>query len=528
MALTLARIFADGMVLQRDKALELWGTAVPGEVVRVAIQGQEATSAADYAGQWRCELAPLHSSEQETLDVVSGTERLSLTRVAVGEVFVAAGQSNMEYWMRYDRELEEARASCANERIRFYDAPKCSYPGQLEDFDYSEAGVWRTASPEELDRFSAVAYYCARVLEERLDVPIGIVGCNYGGTISSAWMRADHARALEPEQAAAFDAQLGDLSYAELLAQGRLNPKNDKGYATWPAWNEFFLPRTPNEAEIAEFMRAEAAKASGPADVGGLDVGASADGASAGVRPELLTPTKEAPGALYTHMVLPIAGFAARGVLWYQGESDDEIPAARPRYATALRAIIADWRAAWHDPELAFLVVQLPGFGSWMGLPAGDYGAIRACQQEVADDTEGVWLCSIGDMGDDHDIHPKVKRPVGERLALLALCHLYGHGLLADAPRVTEAQRVGARVTIRFCHAGDGLTIEGAEVDDLRLHCGDRALPFAAHAEGDCLVLDLQREPSSELSVSYGQSNAHCLNLYNSAHIPALPFVMCC
>jgi sialate O-acetylesterase len=113
-------------------------------------------------------------------------------------------------------------------------------------------------------------------------------------------------------------------------------------------------------------------------------------------------------------------------------------------------------------------------------------------------------------------------------LALLALRHLYGQRLLADAPRMAEAQRVGTRVKIRFRHAGEGLTIEGPEVDDLRLHCGDRALPFVAHAEGDCLVLDLRREPASELSVSYGQSNMHCLNLYNSAHIPALPFVMCC
>ncbi len=344
MALKLDRIFADGMVLQREKSVRVWGTADPGKMVELEMQGQAMSTVADAEGTWRCELSPLHASEAETLVVRAGNEVVTLSDVAVGEVFIAGGQSNMEFWMRYDRDVESVRPTCANARIRFYDVPKCSYPGQLDDFDFSEVGVWRKATPEDLDRFSAVGYYCARVLEAELDVPVSIVGCNYGGTVSSVWMRAESAAEVDPEQVAAFEAKLAGHTYDELLAAGKLNPgKNDKGYAIWPAWNEFFLPRTPSMEEIEAFMADEAAKASGHADVGGLEVAGTGSDANDGdeqLDPALLTPTKEAPGSLFTYMVLPIAGFAARGVLWYQGESDDEFDGAQWRYADAMRAIM--------------------------------------------------------------------------------------------------------------------------------------------------------------------------------------------
>lgn len=358
---------------------------------------------------------------------------------------------------------------------------------------------------------------------------MGIVGCNYGGTISSAWMQADHATEVDPEQVAAFQKKLAGHSLEELHAAGKLNAaKNDKGYTIWPVWNEFFLPRTPTAAEIAAFFKEEAAKASGPADVGGLDVGGAQDNTDEGLDPALLTPTKEAPGSLFAYMVLPIAGFAARGVLWYQGESDDEFDGAQWRYADAMRTIMADWREAWHDADLPFFVVQLPGFGDWMGLGPNDYVTIRACQEAAADADAHAWLCSIGDVGDEHDIHPKVKQPVGERLALLALQHLYGRDVLGDAPHATEATRDGVQVTVSFEHADDGLVIEGNTINALEVSDADGAVAFDAHVAGDSLVITLGHAPAGEVNVHFAQTNWYRVNLYNSAHIPALPFKLHC
>ena len=529
MTLSFAPIFASGMVLQRELPVRVWGTTDPGTSIDVSIQGQTTSCVADTDGKWRCELAPLTASDGETLEASAGDERITLTDVAVGEVFVAGGQSNMEFWMRYDKEVEEYRATCANPRIRFYDQPKCSYPGQTEDFDYSKVGIWRKATPEDLDYFSAVGYYCARGLEMVLDVPVGIVGCNYGGTTSAAWMTPEHARAVQPELAAAFDAKLQGLPYEELLANGRLNvAKNDKGYATWPTWNEFFLPKTHTADEIKAFFAAEAQKASGPADVGGLALPRGNESGTSDVHPGLMTPTKEAPGALFTYMVLPLAGFATRGVLWYQGESDDEVDGAQWRHEEALRTVIADWRDAWQRPDLPFLVVQIPGFGDWMGMGPNDYVTIRACQQKVADEDDRVWLCSASDMGDKHDIHPKEKKPIGARLALLAMNHLLGMPVPADAPRCVGVERKGSFVILRFANAGSGMEIAGAECNALEVLRDGEPVPFRAGARGDELVIMLEGADSGPVEVRFAQTNWFRANLYNGAGIPVLPFVVSC
>lgn len=531
MSLALAPIFASGMVLQRELPVSVWGTAEPGSPVEVRIQGQAASCVADASGAWRCTLAPLTASESEALEVTSGDERIDLTDVAVGEVLIAGGQSNMEFLMRYDKEVEDYRPTCDNPRIRFYDQPKCSYPGQMGDFDFSKVGIWRKATPEDLDYFSAVGYYCARGLEMVLDVPVGIVGCNYGGTTSATWMAPEHARAVQPELSAAFDAKLQGLPYEELLANGRVNvAKNDKGYATWPAWNEFFLPKTRTEDEIRAFMAAEAEKSSGPADVGGLEVSGpqASEAGNPSIHPGMLTPTKEAPGALFTYMVLPIAGFAARGVLWYQGESDDGIAGTQWRHEEALRTVIADWRDAWQRPDLPFLVVQLPGFGDWMGMGPNDYVTIRACQQKVADTDEHVWLCSASDMGDKHDIHPKEKKPIGERLALLVMNHLLGMPVPADAPRCTGAERKGSFVILSFENPAGGMVIEGAECNALEVQCDGKPVPFRAAARGDQLIIMLEGSPSGPVEVRFAWTNWFRTNLYNGAEIPALPFTVSC
>ena len=529
MALTLAPIFSSGMILQRELPIRVWGHADPGSLVNVCIQGKTASCAARQDGSWDCMLLPLDTSDEETLEIWSDNARIVLTDVAVGEVFIAGGQSNMEYWMRYDHFVEAYRLNCTNARIRFYDQPKCSYPGQLDDFDYSKVGIWRKATPEDLDYFSAIGYYFARGLEMVLDAPVGIVGCNYGGTKSLAWMTPAHAREVQPEQTATFEHKLQDLAYEELLANGRMNPSNDKGYAAWSAWNEFFLPRTPTKDEIDAFMVAEAQKASGPADVGGLTIGiANATGDVTTSHPGLMAPTKEAPGALFTYMVQPIAGFATRGVLWYQGESDDEDAGAQARHAEALRTIIADWREAWQRPDLPFLVVQLPGFGSWWVFDAHDWPTIRAGQQEVADEDEHVWLCSAGDTGNKHDIHPKSKKPIGERLALLALRHVLGQDLLADAPRCVDATREGAKIILRFENAGEGLEIDGNKLEAMELVCNGASVPFHAAIPGNRLILVLEEPADGPLEVRFAQTNWFHINLYNSVGIPALPFSAIC
>ena len=101
--------------------------------------------------------------------------------------------------MRYDRDLKQALAGCENPDIRFYDVPEIAYEGEEADFDYSQFGFWRPCDPENLQYFSAVGYYFAARVYAALHVPVGIVGCNWGGTRAVCWMDEDSAaRAAAP------------------------------------------------------------------------------------------------------------------------------------------------------------------------------------------------------------------------------------------------------------------------------------------------------------------------------------------
>lgn len=128
--LQVAEIFQSGMILQREKAVAVWGTAEPGAQVTVEIQGRSAQAKADESGAWSVSVPALAASASETMTVKAGDEALMYEDVAVGEVWLAGGQSNMEFAMRYEKHKAEALENCEDARVRFYDVPEVCYDGQ--------------------------------------------------------------------------------------------------------------------------------------------------------------------------------------------------------------------------------------------------------------------------------------------------------------------------------------------------------------------------------------------------------------
>ena len=243
----------------------------------------------------------------------------------------------------------------------------------------------------------------------------------------------------------------------------------------------------------------------------------------------------EIPGSLYEHMLKTIAPYGIRGFLWYQGESDDE-PGKQSLYRDMLAALIGDWRALWKDAELPFLFVQLPGWENWLldGPGNRDYMTIRSCQEMAAKTVSNAYLCSISDAGERMDIHPKDKKVVGERLALLARGHVYGESLLCDAPTAESIRRDGSRIEIMFQNAEGGLKVRGDAVEALHVYpvemCGaDRReeIPVDADVEGEKLVI-LLPEGTGKVSVEFARTRWYLVNLYNQADIPAIPFEFIC
>lgn len=245
--LVLPLMFSDGAVLQRDRALPVWGWAKPGAKVEVAFDGRRATTTASADGAWRVELPAHAAGGPYVLSVREGNgNAVSIRDVLVGDVWLASGQSNMEWPVAQakDAAMEIARANDA--RIRHFKVPK-SWSPQPEA--RLTGGQWKAASPQTVGQFSAVAYYFARELRKHHDVPIGIIDSTWGGSRIEAWMDAD---ALGVD-AAAIAERLRELREQDerTLAQTRqrLPREGDADDAYWNAselddrdWNTIQVP----------------------------------------------------------------------------------------------------------------------------------------------------------------------------------------------------------------------------------------------------------------------------------------------
>ncbi len=506
MGIELSNIFRPGMLLQREKPVRVWGHGETGERIQVRLQGKSAETYVQPDHKWSLQIPALRASCSETMVIQGETEQIRIEDIAVGEVFVAAGQSNMEFWMRYEKHYQETVVSCENADIRFFDMPKLAYDGQEKDFDYHNVGIWRKASKEDLDYFSAAGYYFARKLQADLSVPVGMIGCNWGGTRSLAWMKDEHARKIQKEQMIDFEKKMKAQSYEEFCHTAGKNLMNDTGNSSWNPFNEFILPATPSLPEIHTFL--------------------TQDG-NAGGNVEMAKP-QDAPGSLYQYMVKKLAPYTVRGVLWYQGESEDEIDGAQKNYKRALDAIKEDWRNAWEDLELPFFVVQLPGFYSWFGCTCKGFPVIRKCQQESVDEDVNAYLCSISDAGEEFDIHPKDKAIVGVRLALLAEKHLFKMNIIADPPRLSNCRREEDKIILSFKNAEGGLYLDGDNINALKVFDGEAEVEYQFVVSDEKIILGLSEDKMSELTVKFACDVWYRVNLYNRAGIPAIPFEIHC
>lgn len=505
-----AKIFQNGMTLQRGKEICVWGQSDSRTTVNVEIQGQRGSSVAGEDGVWSVMIPALQASEGEVMRIFTETEHLQYKDVAVGEVWVAGGQSNMEFWMRYEKHKEAAMKELPKNRLRFYDVPEISYDGQIEEFDYSRQAIWRKATNEDLEYFSAVGYYFQKELESALDVPVAIIGCNWGGTVVCAWMNPETVKKVGPAWMENYKERTATLDMEEYWKEQHGNPMNNRGNMFADAFTEFVLPITRSAADAQAFFAQMGGEGSFSEDIS---------------RYLSMIMPQSMPGSLYEHMVKTIAPYGISGFLWYQGESDDETPGMNVFYKDMLSGLISDWRTLWGDDTLPFMVVQLPGFEKWMDNDRkNEYPIIRQCQQDTADTVANVHLCSISDAGEQIDIHPKNKKVVGERLALLARKYAYGEDILADAPRMESVARKKNIVTITWNNAGDGIVVKGDKVEGLHVFAGEEEKAYTFTVAENKLVLQMEQVEDEPLEVKFARTSWYQVNLYNSAGIPAIPF----
>ena len=488
--LSLPAIFRDGMVLQRQKPVCIWGRSDTADPVSVSLNGVSALAEVR-GGAWQVRLPPLQAASGLELTVRTGDCSLVVRDVAVGEVWLAGGQSNMEFLLRDDADRESARLF-ADADVRCYEVPKIAYEGQERDRDYSQSGIWRKAGPGDSDYFTAVGFYFALRLKEELGVPVGIINCTWGGTSASAWVdEEDLSGDLAFFLNRAREARAAVDPLTELEEYRKIQQMIDALPPMNAVVNERPLVPDPGMQADMDHMN----------------------------RYHLCAYSPFRPAGLYHTMLLKIVPWTVRGVLWYQGESDEYYGEL---FEPLTRTLIRKWRALWGE-DLPFLMVQLPPF-EYMMEPL-NFVPLRRMQAQIAADTPHVHLVCAMDAGLRYDVHPKHKKPIGLRLALQALRHVYGLPAESDSPEAESIRRQGSELIISFAH-GNGLHVKGREPGTLDLTVdGEAVTEYDAFVREDCLVIRTAALTSARSASLRFAWRPWCEDhLYNRADLPAFPF----
>jgi len=386
----LPEIFDNNMVLQRDMPVPIWGWAEPGEKVTVSFSGQKVETTADAQGKWSLELKPLKANAEPGSLLIKGKNEIKLDNVLIGDVWLCSGQSNMEWTMTWSskEEYEEVLKNVDNPNIRLFHVRK-TLNADPQDKLILDA-TWLPCSAESIPNFSAVALHFGRKLQAELGVPIGLINSSWGGTRIEPWTPPVGFQSVPALKSIADEIELKNPqseAYKELLGSTLREQR---------AWlDEYSKPTGMRVPPPPKF-------------------------------PDQLVPysNEQQPTMLYNAMIHPMVPFALKGAIWYQGESN---MGEGMLYAEKMKALIQGWRKVFNNPELGFYYVQLAPFIYWEGTQATALPELWEAQSSVEKALPLTGQAVINDTVDDiRDIHPASKKPVGERLALLALNRTYG------------------------------------------------------------------------------------------------------
>ena len=478
----LSSIISNGMVLQRGVKAPVWGWADAGEEVTVEFGGQVKKAMPGPDRKWMVELDPLEASATPRGMSISGKNKILLEDILVGEVWIASGQSNMDWTFHQidPAEREFAASQKENPLIRAFHVHKNLKAGIPMDHT---AGVWKNAAQMVAGRnsVSAVGFFFALELAKSLGIPVAILDVNWGGQKIECF--------LAPEGYQAIGLPL---------------KKPDR--------------RVPRSAEQAANQIASAK--------------ASIEEASQAAQKGLMmafnapNPYGDAENFIYNAMVAPMAPYAVQGTIWYQGESNR----GSKDYLKKLQALSTGWSQVFRVKDMPLLLVQIAPYDYSKGKDPsasllGD--TIWAAQYKAADTIRGVAVVPIHDTNIDiKNIHPIHKRVVGERLAAAALKNQYQkEGVLASAPRFQSASRVGSKVVVSFSSILNGLTTTDGQAPSWFELSSDGVsfVPAQAELKGNTVLVSAESIPEPKF-VRMGWCDIAIPNLKDKDAWPAFAF----
>ena len=477
--LKLGELFNEGAVLQRNAKVSVWGTSAPLAGISVSIQGKQFQAKSDKAGKWSIELASLKEGGPYEMSVISANETLKLKEIYVGEVWLAGGQSNMAFMLENSDNGKEEIAQAANPNIRFIMVPYKAFEGDKNRGDMN----WRTATTENVKNMSAVAYYFAKDLQAKLNVPVGVICCYKGGSGAETWMSRESLLknpVIAPivENYESNYAKLGREKYLELLT----NYENDLKVFRDSVKSGNKTMKSPKEPMGEQ--------------------------------------NYNRPYGLYNNMLKRIIPYSVKGAIWYQGEHNS--PRA-VQYRTLFPAMIEQWRTDFNNPNMPFLFVQLPGYANADGANRPIWPEQRESQLLTWKNVKNTGMAVTIELGNKTNIHPTNKEPVGKRLAAIAFNTVYGFDIPYSGPVYKNVEFKGNQAVLSFDFVYGGLKVDG-ELQGFTICGADKNFVSAkAQIKGNQIVVYAEGV-TNPVAVRYGWANWTEANLRNNADFPASPF----
>lgn len=487
--LKIPAFFSDGMVLQRDTSAPVWGWADADSSVKVSFAGQDYTTKADKNGDWKVDLKGLATSDQgrDLMIAADGTTK-KIQDVLVGEVWLASGQSNMEWTVANSDGGKEEIASAKDPLLRVYVSSNVTSEEPARDF----AGTWLPTDPANTARFTAVGYYFAKKLRAEVGVPVGVIECSWGGKSVQAFTSKEALAAL-PEAKPLID-------------------QKTKALASWDA-----------ERAQSNFEKAKAAHADKLAEWEKTKKGRVPRSPGMPASPAL------DPGmhsTIFNGMIAPLVGYGVRGAIWYQGESNANGGTAR-HYEELLGCMVSDWRNRWGS-EMSFYWVQLANFRKPTDKPGveSDWVTVQDEMRLALESIPSSGMAVINDIGTANNIHPPNKLDVGNRLARWALAKDYGkEGIVISGPLYTGVEKKGNKLVISFDHAKGLKSRDGKDLQRFEIAAKDGSWEWAqARIEGNKVILTSDKIKKPAKARYAWAENPEGANLVNAEGLPASCF----
>ena len=484
-------LFGDHAILPIGKELRIFGTADEGEVIRATLTAADGVVTGEgestaRAGCFLIHLPPQKMNGPLTLTLTSDSAEFTATDLQVGLVFMAGGQSNMEWGLWNAEGGQEIIKTHDDADLRYFNVPRVSVLDEA-GLAAHDAAHWQQIAPHVGGDMSAVAYFFAREVRRELGIPVGIVGCNWGGTSILSWMDEAALNRCGPAMKAAedYESKYGEIPLDEWQR------KQDAFQHDMDVWNGKVAKIKETNPNI-EWVELEK---------------------QAGVCPWNPPPgpgSPYRPGQLHRTMVDKIVPVALNGILFYQGETD----AGRPdEYGDMLITLVTRWRELFGDAELPFYNVQLPMHIDAGAQDDGSWARLRQAQEKAWKALRNSYLAVMLDAGEYGNIHPVDKLTPGTRLAQLFLGD-------DETPRAVAKSTQGGILTVELTHPVHG-------EPDLFEVAGEDGAYVAAHAELDGCCIRLSAEGVAHpVKARYAWVNYAKVHVFGESGLPLAPFAL--